>query len=131
MTMGKFFIYRAGNGNEGNYPQFAVSIPCGGLRNPAAALKALVCNRYIPGTRTRAYVSRAFESDAFDSDRASGVIYEGPHRETEFGAAWLTAELEPMSETEFKNYPGHTYTLRDALDIGARRIYRNAGGVWS
>ena len=127
--MERFFLFRSGNGNDGNYPRFAVSIPCDSPRNLDAALKALVCNRYWPG-KTRAYVSRTFGVDGFSEDRASGVIYEGPHGETEFGAAWLTAELEPMPETEFRNCAWSTGQLCDLLDRGAKRIFRNAGGTW-
>lgn len=45
------YLYRRGNGNEGNFARLVVEITDN--ENPYSALKALVANDYIAGTRTR------------------------------------------------------------------------------
>jgi hypothetical protein len=97
------YLFRMGDGNEGNFPRFVVEL---GKRDcpycPYSALRALVANEYIAGRSVHA------------------GVYEGPHGETAFGAAWLTAELQPADDDE----DDECYAIRKLLDPAALRLYR-------
>ena len=117
------YLFRRGNGNDGNFPRFFVKLTDD--QCPYAALAALCVSERIPGSRTRRYIQREIETDG---DREYGIracISDGPNGETDFGATWLTAELEPYTAEEFERSPGlFPQTLRDSLDRYARKFYR-------
>lgn len=121
--MSQIYLYRRGDGNEGNYP-------CGWIRLadgecPFAALAALVANDFVVRGRVRRYVMRAIETDGEPEHGFLATVYEGPNGEQAFGAAWITAELEPYTEGEFAVSPGiFAHSLRDSLDRAAYRYYR-------
>jgi hypothetical protein len=48
------------------------------------------------------------------------TVYEGPHGEQAFGAAWLTAELQPADDDD----DHECYAIRKLLDPAALRLYR-------
>lgn len=122
----KTYLYRSGDGNEGNYPRHLVTLAPNEC--PYAALRALVVNRYIPGRRVRLHIMRCISVDGEPEHGLSACVHEGPNEETAFGAAWLTAELEPLSAAELAHYQGqgmtHYERLRDALDRAAWAYFR-------
>lgn len=120
------YLYRTGDGNEGNYPRAIVTLAPN--ESPYAALRALVVNRYIPGRRVRLHIMRNISVDGEPAHGLSACVHEGPNNETAFGAAWLTAELEPLSPEDLAHYQGqgltHHEKLRDALDRAAWAYFR-------
>ncbi|MER9680803.1 hypothetical protein NKJ23_15925 [Mesorhizobium sp. M0184] len=134
------FLYRRGNGNEGNYP-FAV-IQLREKDNPYDALAALVENDFTAGRKTRRFVRNNVEIDGEAEFGIHATVYEGPEGETEFDAAWLTAELQPLDEKDAayhcenglgyrKDYydfdtPRRPHKLTELLDASALRHYRAA-----
>lgn len=116
-----YYLYRVGNGNEGNYTKAVVELTdeC-----PYAALAALVSDRYIPGSQTRKYVERNIEVYG-DPDHLLAEIYEGPQGQTDFGASWLTAELHLLTEKDVIYYTRtvDSFPLKEALDDRAYAYY--------
>ena len=110
------WLYRLGDGNEGNYPRFNVILEHG--QSPYAAIAALVANRYISGSRTRRYIVKNTDVDGEAEYSICASVYEGPKGEQAFGAAWITAELCPESRD---NLP--EYSLADMLDRSAMRQF--------
>lgn len=120
------FLFRRGDGNNGNHPRFFVDIADD--QNPWAALHALCVSESIPTSRARRHIMRCMETDGDKEYGVSGWIHQGPDGEDVFGAAWLTAELEPYTEDEFEKANLARYALRDALDYMARYFYREVSG---
>lgn len=122
----KTYLFRSGDGNEGNYPRHLVTLAPNEC--PYAALRALVVNRYIPGCRTRRHIMREIQTEGEAEHGINATVYEGPQGETAFCAAWLTAELEPLSAADLAHYQGqgmtHYERLRDALDRAAWAYFR-------
>lgn len=116
----KFFLYRRGNGNEGNYQRAIVQLRP--TESPYAALRALVVNDYIAGKRARRHIIRTIEIDGEADYGVQATVYEGPSGETKFGAAYITAALEPIDNPD--EYSVQCSTLRDSLDRGAMRIFK-------
>jgi hypothetical protein len=122
---GKTYLYRRGDGNEGNFPRFLVTLGEGD--NPFAAMAALVANDYIAGKRVRRHIIRTLEVDGEADYGIHALCYDGPDGERAFDAAWLTAELQPLSDKDLEYYRDTTmpeYTLRQVLDRPAMRQYR-------
>jgi hypothetical protein len=123
--MTRHFLYRRGDGNEGNFPHHILALSEN--ENAYAALRALVINDYIPAGRVRRHIIRTIEVDGEVGYGLYATVYAGPDGEQAFGAAWLTAELQPLSDSELAFYADRatsTYTLKECLDRGAKRIYR-------
>ena len=110
------WLYRLGDGNEGNYPRFNVILEHG--QSPYAAIAALVANRYIAGSRTRRYIVKNTDVDGEAEYGILATVYEGPKGEQAFGAAWITAELCPESRDNLREY-----RLADMLDRSAMRQF--------
>lgn len=127
----KTYLYRRGNGNDGNYPRALVTL--GADDCPFAALCALVANDYIPGRRVRLHIMRTIGTSG-EADHGIGAdVMEGPDGETEFGAAYITAELQPLSPADVAHYQGQRLAefprLRDAIDRAAWRYYLKRKGA--
>ena len=108
------YLYRRGNGNEGNYPRFIVKL--GEKDDPYAALAALVVNDYIARGRVRKHIAENIEIDGEPEHGLLATVLAGPDAEMEFEHAWLTAELEPVTgeqENALSSYP-----LRALLELG-------------
>ena len=119
------FLYRRGNGNEGNFPRFLVDLKDGD--SPYAALKALVANDYIAGKRARRHIVRNVEIDGEPEFSIHATVYDGPDGETEFGAAYLTAELQPVTAEDLAHYEDNgtsRYPVRRVLDNAALKLFR-------
>lgn len=119
------YLYRLGDGNEGNYPRALVNIADDEC--PFAGIAALVVNRYIPGSRTRRYIMREIQTYGEREYGISATVYEGPNGEQAFDSSWITAELEPLTDADVKHYEGQgmrVATLRESLDRGALMFYR-------
>lgn len=112
------YMYRRGNGNEGNYARRLVELSetdC-----PYRALRALVVNDFIPRSRTRRHIIRELWTDGEPDYGIHATVYEGPNGEQSFGAAWLTAELEPYSQNEADMMD--VEPVRMGMDRAARRV---------
>lgn len=91
----KTFLFRAGDGNEGNFRRGTVNLiesDC-----PYAALRALVLNMYQAGP-FRDHIAAEIETDGEVEYGVLATALEGPNGETAFGAAYITAELVPEEE---------------------------------
>lgn len=114
------FLYRKGDGNDGNFPRYVVEIPdtiC-----LASALHALVVNDYISGHHRRRWISKHLET--YTDDREYGAraeIYQGPRGIMAYDSCWLTAELQPIVPKDCQ-----VMELSAALDKGARALLRKA-----
>lgn len=117
------YLFRRGDGNEGNFPRYVVDLADD--QCPYSALRALVANEFIAGGRMRRFVLTNIETDGESEYGLRATVYEGPEGEQAFGAAWITAELETLTDAEALHYSGRLsrYTLRDALDSAAWRQY--------
>ena len=113
------YCYRLGDGNEGNYPRFLITLQDGEC--PYAAIAALVANRYIVGSKTRRHIVANVQTDGEPEYGISATVYEGPRGETAFDAAWITAELEPVEDSDYPSL--QEYGLRESLDLAAWRQY--------
>jgi hypothetical protein len=69
----------------------------------------------------RRYIIRNIEVDGEAEFSIHATVHEGPHCETAFGAAWLTAELQPADDDDDD---AECYRLEKLLDLPARRLYR-------
>lgn len=126
------YLFRKGDGNDGNYPRKVVDIPA--TEDPWAALKALVANEYIAGKRVRRHIIRHCEVDGEREYGVHAMVADGPDGETAYEAAWLTAELQPLSEEDAAYYSdrdpmyhdldGKPWTLKRVLDGAAWKLYR-------
>lgn len=120
------FLYRRGDGNEGNFPRYMLAIDCD-QESAYDALRAMVANDYIAGKRVRRHIMANIEVDGDTECGLSAMVYEGPEGEQAFGAAWLTAALEPLSAEDVAFYADRAtpaYTLKQVLDGAAWRYYR-------
>lgn len=106
----KTYLFRLGDGNEGNYPRHAINIAP--TQCPYRALEALVLNQYKLGP-LRDYIAAEIETDGEPEHGIITTVYEGPEGEQAFGAAWITAELEPA------DLDPEAQTLADVLDAEA------------
>ena len=120
------YLYRRGDGNEGNFIRAIVELKDD--QSPYAALRALVVNDYIPGRSVRRHIIKNVEIDGEADFGLDATVYEGPKGETAFGAAYLTAALEPLNEKDLARYVNGSQLPRlsipSCLDRGARRIFR-------
>jgi hypothetical protein len=116
----KTYLFRVGDGNEGNFPRHTVNLTSTDC--PFAALRALVLNMYQECS-FRQYVADTITTDGEPEFGVLATVYEGPNGEQSFGAAWITAELEPVDEDPDAN------TLTDLLDSAAMADYLKACNV--
>lgn len=118
------YLYSRGNGNDGDYPRMIVDID--DTQNPYAALRALLANDYIAGRRVRRHIVARTMIDGEPEYTLYATVFEGPDGEQDMGAAWLTAEMSPVSEDAIAScyYSKPRMKLRDALDSGAWKLYR-------
>ena len=121
----RYFLYRRGDGNEGNFPRFIVRL--NDNQSAYAALPALLANDYIVRSRARRHI---IANTAIEGEAAYGLqatVYEGPEGETAFDAAWLTAELQPLTPEDcafWQDRATSLYSLRQVLDPAAYRQFR-------
>lgn len=120
------YLYRRGDGNEGSFPRYVVELPDAGQGYDA--LRALLANDYIAGRRVRRWIMREMQIDGEPDYGLSATVYRGPDGEEAFGAAWLTAELQPLSTEDATYYREQTtlprYVFPEPLDRPARRYFR-------
>ncbi len=114
----KSYLYRSGNGNEGNYKRHVVTLT--DTDCPFAAVAALLVNEYELQSSPRAHIMANVQTDGEPEFGTAATVYEGPEGETEFGAAWRTAELEPMEPSALDKGEN---LLIDALDPEALAYY--------
>lgn len=116
------YLYRTGDGNEGNYPRCVIEL--GESDDAYAALREIVLGEFKASARE--WVSDNLYIDGEPDYGIDATIYEGPDEETSFGAAWFTAELQPIGETDAKRYAQHT--LREYLGDAAFAQYETDKG---
>jgi hypothetical protein len=93
--MATTYIYRRGDGNEGNFKRCIVRLT--EADRPHAALRALVLNEFNLGP-TRTHIAAQIQTDGEAAYGVHAWVHEGPEGEQAFGAAWLTAELKPVDD---------------------------------
>jgi hypothetical protein len=121
-----WFLYRQGDGNEGNFPRYYVRIPADVC--PFRYLAACVANRYIVGSKTRRYVVANIETGGEAEYGVLATVYEGPKGETAFDSAWLTAEFEPADFSDVRRNGLQVFeNPRDHLDRAALRMLKKRG----
>lgn len=108
------YLFRLGDGNEGNFPCLTINLADDDC--PFAALRALVINTYRAGP-VRDHIAANIQTDGEPEYGVRATVYEGPDGETAFGAAWITAELQPMGDDPDAG------TLADVLDDAAMADY--------
>lgn len=121
------FLYRRGDGNEGNFARRVVEIPDDVCL--ASALHALVVNDYTSGHSRRRWISKHLVTDTDGREYgARAEIYQGPRGEMAYECCWLTAELEPVEPKDGMAgyYRQDPIDLHKALDKGARALLRKA-----
>lgn len=111
--MKKTYLFRIGNGNDGNFPRVLVNIASD--EDAYTAIKALVANEYIIGSKTRKHILDNIEVHGDDDFTIYADVLEGPNGETHFGNAWLTASLERIENQEdIDFYINRGYGTKDA-----------------
>lgn len=117
------YLYRRGDGNDGNHARMVVDLADGDC--PFAALRALVINDYISGRYRRRFIARNLEIDG-EAENVLGIVYIGPCGDTAYGAAWLTASLDLLDEADAEYYREdaglYRGGIKTVLDRGARAI---------
>ena len=108
----KNYLYRHGDGNEGNFPRYVVTLADNEC--PYRALESLVLNMYHPGP-VRDYIKANLQTEGEADYGVSTAVYEGPEGEMAFDAAWMTAELEPADDSDMKRFD--VWTLAEALAL--------------
>lgn len=111
----KTYLYRSGDGNEGNFPRHPITLT--DTDCPFAAIKALLVNEYQIGSPARAHIEAEVQADGEAEFGVSAWVHEGPEGESAFGAAWRTAQLEPADPDDSASM------LADVLDPEARAFY--------
>lgn len=120
--MSRTYLYRRGDGNEGNFVRFLVILT--DKDDPYAALRALVANDYIAERR---HIIQNIDVNGDAEYSLHAAVHEGPEGERAFDAAWLTADLQRVSEADKETFVGlgqQVYELRKVLDNAALRHYR-------
>lgn len=117
----RLYCYRLGDGNEGNYPCHLVRIE--NPQCPYRTIAALVANRYISGSTTRRHIVRNTQTEGEPEFGITATVYEGPRGEQAFGAAWITAELEPCGMADYPSLPVYSEPA-EYLDRAALRMLR-------
>jgi len=120
----KHYLYRLGDGNDGNYPRAVIELSDD--QCPYAALRAIVIDRYVPNSRIRRHIIKHIDVDGEPEFGIYATVYEGPDGEQAFGAAWITAEFEPIKPDDLEHCQSRydILTIPECLDRGARVIYR-------
>ncbi len=143
------FLYRRGNGNDGDFPRTLVKL--NNKDNAYVAIRALVANEFIAGSATRRFILENIIVTGEVEYAVHAMVDEGPNGENAFGASWLTASLEPVTNQSDLDYyavqygkfevgkdeidpkTGKTivtkgkyrpYRIRELLDISAIRTLR-------
>jgi hypothetical protein len=114
------WLFRKGDGNEGNFPVCVVAL--GEHDCPYAALRALVANEYIAGRSVRRHIIKHIDVDGEREYGIHATVHEGPRGASAYGAAWLTAELQPATDDDVGE--GECYRIEKLLDPAALRLYR-------
>jgi hypothetical protein len=126
----RVFLYRRGDGNDGNFPRSVVELSEGD--SSFAALQALVVNDYVSGGSRRRWIAANLEIDG-EPDNPQACISYGPRGACAINeGAWLTAELQQLESQDYES-PRQVVSgiyveiipIREALDKGARQILDN------
>lgn len=118
------YLYRRGDGNEGNFPRFLVEL--GESDCAFNALESLVLSDYNPGA-FRDYMAENLETDGESEYGVATMLLEGPEGESAYGAAYITAELEPIADSDsdyMRERHGAPEALADLLDAEALAAYQ-------
>lgn len=105
------FVLFTGNGNDGDYARCIIELDADDC--PWAFMSVVIANKFIPGhkARSHAYLNTVVDGD---DDCILATLYEGYKRETEMGAAYKTAKLEPKVNDWYDDL--HKYSIAEYLD---------------
>lgn len=127
----RLYLYRRGDGNEGNFPRYLVELH--GAESEWAALPALVASDYRHG-RVRRHIMREIKTEGEGGEYGiSARVDYAPDGGQAFESCWLTAELQPIAESDREWAEerhgrqvdgGRAWRLRELLDPAAWRYYR-------
>lgn len=132
--MTRTYLYRSGNGNDGDFAHHIIALDQS--ESPFAAIKALLANEYQTRTATRRHVMRHAESDGDSEYGVHVVVYEDREGVGSYnGGAWRTGTLEPLTDHDAEYYSDHgtryamdsegtPWTLRALLDKPAYRWFK-------
>jgi hypothetical protein len=121
-----WFLYRQGDGNEGNFPRYCVRVSADVC--PFRYLAACVANRYIVGSKTRRYIVANTETDGEPEYGILAMVFEGPKGEMAFDSAWITAEFEPADFSDVGRNGLQVFeNPRDHLDRAGLRMLKKRG----
>ena len=112
--MTKVYELRLGNGNVGNYHRANIAMEDSDC--PYSFMNVVFANEYLAGKyRKHAYANTVVDGEAEYTIHAT--IFDGPKGETEMGAAFMTASLEPTESDA-------TFSVKEYLDRGAMMKYK-------
>lgn len=124
------FLYSRGNGNEGDFPRALVELKDDDSQ--FAALRALVMNDFQQKSRNRRHLMKHMDVDGEGGEfGVYATCHEGPDGEKDMDAAWLTAELKPLTPERVEYWRSrdsvkyHPHPIRSVLDEAALRSFRS------
>lgn len=123
---------RIGNGNDGNY--FNSIIAMDENDSPFAFMDVVIANIFVPGHRARSHAYKHTMVDGEADYTIYATLSEGYRGETNMGAAYRTASLRKMEESELGEYSDHDFsTPKEHLDkyamIRYKKIMKGNGGI--
>ena len=115
------FVLFTGDGNQGEMPRDIIVMDENDC--PYAFMDVIIANGFIPGHKAR---SHAYQNTVVDGEEEYSIhstLYEGYRKETEMGAAYKTARIEPKPENDWYD-DLHKHTIAEYLDRYAYSRYQ-------
>lgn len=120
--MARISLLSIGNGNDGNYPHARIEFSDTDCEY--SFMDMVIPNMFVSGHRARSYAYQNVMVDGEEEFSIYATLYENYNGETEMGAAFKTARLEPLKEGEYDDI--NKWEIRQWLDLGAYRKYKKA-----
>lgn len=122
MAQREFVLY-TGNGNDGEMPRDIITFDDEYEDCVWAFMDVIIANGFIPGHKAR---SHAYQNTVVDGEEEYSIhatLYEGYRKETEMGAAYKTARLEPKPDNDWYD-DLNKYSVAEYLDRYTYKRYR-------
>ena len=100
------FVLFTGNGNEGEWPRDIIAMDEDDC--PYAFMSVVIANMFIPGHKARSHAYKNTVVDGEEEFSIYSTLHEGYRRETEMGAAYKTARLEPKTNDWYDDLNKHS-----------------------
>lgn len=114
------FVFFYGNGNDGE--QATAIIEMGENDCPFAFMEVAIPSMFPAGGRARHYAYASVYVDGEEEFSIYATLHENYNGDTEMGAAFKTARLEPLKEGEYGHFS--KWEIRQWLDRGTMMMYR-------